>query len=168
MLRRGGARTPRLSISPESKPWMDIIWLQSQTRHQVTKPVGCPPMPASWHQGHHHLSNEFVQRLHLESGRIACFSKCQFPYGWSERRPYSRWCVAFNKLLKTPLINSPVRSTISQSKACQVQYCVLRQLLLLSPIWYNMVQNANFLMVDLRGDLTQGDWYHSISIWKHL
>ena len=66
--------------------------------------------------------------------------------------------------MKTPLINFPVRSTISQNKACQAQYRVQRQLLLLSPIWYNMVQNANFLMVDLRGDLTQGDEKHSMSI----
>ena len=65
--------------------------------------------------------------------------------------------------MKTPKISSSVRSTISQYKACQVQYCIGRQLLLLSPMWYNMVQNANFLMVDLREDFTQGDWEHSIS-----
>ena len=65
--------------------------------------------------------------------------------------------------MKTPKISSSVRSTISQYEACQVQYCIGRQLLLLSPIWYNMVQNANFLMVDLREDFTQGDWEHSIS-----
>ena len=110
--------------------------------HVINLPWGYPFIPYT------------IQRLHLESGRIACFSKCQFPYGWSERIPYSRWCVAFNKYMKTPLINSPVRSTISQNKACQVQYCVLRQLLLLSPIWYNMVQFLNFLMVDLREDFT--------------
>ena len=27
-------------------------------------------------------------------------TKCQFPYGWSKRRPYSRWSVAFNKYIK--------------------------------------------------------------------
>ena len=70
--------------------------------------------------------------------------------------------------MKTPLINSPVRSTISQNKACQVQYCALRQLLLLSPIWYNMVQTLNFLMVDLRENLTQGDWWHLISLSKKV
>ena len=59
--------------------------------------------------------------------------------------------------MKTPLIIISVRSTIRQYKACQVQYCVVRQFLLLSPIWYNLVQNANFVTVDLREVLTQGD-----------
>ena len=56
--------------------------------------------------------------------------------------------------MKTPKIRSSVRSTISQYEACQVQYCIGRQLLLLSPIWYNMVQILNFFMIDLIEDFT--------------
>ena len=54
------------------------------------------------------------------------------------------------KLYDTNLICLTYQKIIAH----EVQYCIGRQFLLLSPIWYNLVQNSKFFVVDLRENFT--------------